>query len=237
MVQRRIALLIGCQPHDNNDSLLQLLSFELLQFICSLITINNNHGLRLVKAAGYSTCVETYKWYFRDVFKCCNLETPSNPTPSILWLLPHLKRDELLEPNWDALPANYSISDANMREQIKLKIWTLALGQCSFWTKCHRWFLKGHSRNVNHQLLIYETTEYASKVESILCQILGKENMNCCMHVVSSIYGGTLIFVTTNVRILEAIKDDVLFQAFSSLSGDDRVMQLRLHQPGFICNI
>ena len=237
MIQRRIALIFGCQPHKDNNSALQLLSFELIQFICSLIVVNNDHGLRLVKAAGYSTCVETYKWYFRDVFKCCNLATPTNATPSILWLLPHLNRDGLLEPNWDALPENYPTLNDSLREQVKLKMWTLALGQCSFWTKCHRWFLKGHSRNSNHQLLIYETIEDASSVKSLLSQILGEDNMNRCIHVVDSSYNGTLIFVTTNSRILKAVQDDILFQAFSSLGGDDRVMQLRLHQPGFVCNI
>lgn len=225
-LKRRISLLLGFLAHEHNKSILQVLSFDIFKIIIQHCGVPNNNNLVLIKSNGWSSIVTKYNG--RYAFH-------NQKIPCLYWLKSFMQADKIMQP--DAKMRVFPEWFNEGRNILTHKTQKEALEQCGFWTNCSRWYLKGWARNPYTQLLVYECDMLLDNVVKELNLIFGECNVTkfCLLRALPN--DCTQIFLSAATYLLNALKDDVIFEAYNAVSHDDRIMALKAHKAGFVVNV
>lgn len=229
-IQRRILLLLANRCHASNKSIFQVLMPEVLRMIIQFCGVPNNYGIELIKASGWASFVETPN---------ARISRP----PSLWWIGTFMDMDSMVTPDAPDAPAsNLSWQEVecyrhnyNNHEKFILnrQYWRFLICECQFWVNCSRWYKRKEARNCFHQLLVYEARMPYHTIYAQLHQIFGANNLKRFFFVRQISTTCTQIFICCQESVLRALKDDVVFEAFNSVTNDNRIIWLKDHKPGF----
>lgn len=222
-VSRRVALLQG---FFQNDSLLSLLNLELLQYIIATCGVPNSDGILLMKSLAFSYCIENYKYPHVNFYQTCR-------PPAVSWLLTFME-----------LPATISSEEVVfvgfVEKPFICRLWMKLLRECTFWTNCTRWHVPRKARLPKFQLLLYESDVSKNILQNKLIGIIGQTNFDkfCFVRSLDNSYDQkTQLFISPMTNVIQAMKKDVIFEGFSCLWQDNRVMSTQDYKTGFIITV